>query len=259
MPSSFTSSVIGFIAATFLYVGILLGAAVYLSHQQEWIERYTSKKDNFMDIVLVARPAETPKSAPKAQKPESEPEVNKPKSKPVEKPSVKAAQPKPTQQANVRDLFSNIDTSKLDKAAQIPTPKPKTQSRLKPNDKPPATSEPAKPKASSLVAGMELESVSPEQSSTGIYDEYKGKITEMLEGYWNDTPDSVSGAQGTVVIFIDTFGNFSYSIESLSYNNAFNSKLRDFLERMKSIAFPPSPDNSGMEAKITFKDEMELQ
>jgi len=28
---------------------------------------------------------------------------------------------------------------------------------------------------------------------------------------------------------------------------------------MKSIAFPPSPDNSGMEAKITFKDEMELQ
>lgn len=259
VPSNFTSSLLGFFAAVLLYFGILASAALYLSSQQEWIERYTSKKDSFMDIVLVARPKETPKSSPKTQESKVEPKTTmqkpqpKPKDSASKSPTVEA-KPK----ANVRGLFKDIDTSKLEKPAEISTPKPKNQSRLKPNDSPSANTEPPKPKASSLVAGMELESVSQEQSATGVYDEYKGKITELLEGYWNETPDTVSGAEATVEVRIDSFGNFSYSIERLSYNNTFNAKLRDFLERMRSVVFPPSPEKQGMQIKTTFKDEMEL-
>lgn len=259
MPSTFTSSLVSFFAAALLYVSILAGAALYLSNQQEWIERYTSKKDSFMDIVLVARPKETPKSAPKAQKPNPKPKVTEQKPQPKPKESASKSPTVETKpKANVRGLFKDIDTTKLEKPAEISTPKPKNQSRLKPNDSPPANTEPPKPKASSLIAGMELESVAQEQSSTGIYDEYRGKISEMLQGYWNETPDTVSGAQASVEVMIDTFGNFSYSIESLSYNNTFNAKLRDFLERMRGITFPPSPENQGMQIKINFSDELEL-
>jgi protein TonB len=258
MPSTFTSSIVGFIAAIILYSGVLVGMALYLAGQQEWIERYTSKKDSFMDIVLVARPQEKPKSTPKVAQVKQPTQETKPEPKPKDS-TTKSAQQKPTQQTNVRDLFSSIDTSKLNKVADIPTPKPKEQSRLKPNDSQSATKELPQKKASSLVAGMEFETASQEQSSTGIYDEYRGRITELLQGHWNETPDTTAGAEGTVLITIDTFGNFSYSIERLSYNNTFNAKLRDFLERMKSINFPPSPENNGMRMNITFKDEMELQ
>lgn len=258
MPSTFTSSFIGFFAALTLYAGVITGVIFYLASQQEWIERYTSKKDNFMDIVLVARPKETPKSAPKAPKEQPKKEVVKTEPQEIKAPAVKPAQPKPAQQANVRDLFGKIDTSKLDKPADIPTPKPREQSRLKPEDSPSQPKQLQQNKASSLVAGMELESVAQEQSSTGIYDEYRGKINELLDGYWNETPGTVAGAEGTVEISIDTFGNFSYSIESLSYNNTFNAKLRDFLERMRGVSFPPSPESNGMKMKINFKDELEL-
>jgi len=258
MPSTFTSSIVSFFAAIVLYGGVLAGMALYLAGQQEWIERYTSKKDSFMDVVLVARPQEKPKATPKVAKPEQAPKESKPEPK-IEEPTTKAAQPKPTQQANVRDLFKDINTSKLDKVANIPTQKPKTQSRLKPNDSQSGPKEPPKKEASSLVSGLEFESAAQEQSSTGIYDEYKGKITDLLEAYWNETPETTAGAEGKVTITIDTFGNFSYTIERLSYNTAFNAKLRDFLQRMRGIKFPPSPENSGMHMDFIFKDDMELR
>ena len=218
MPSTFTSSIVSFFAAIVLYSAVVASIALYLAGQQEWIERYTSKKDSFMDVVLVARPQEKSKETPKVAKPKQAPKESKPETK-IEEPTTKAAQPKPVQQANVRDLFKDINTSKLDKVADIPTQKPKTQSRLKPNDSQSGPKEPPKKEASSLVSSLKFESATQEQGSTGIYDEYKGKITELLEAYWDETPETIPGVEGKVIVTIDAFGNFSYTIETVSYTH----------------------------------------
>jgi protein TonB len=252
MSSSTLSSLLSFIAALFLYIFILIGVAFYISDQQKISKRYTTKKDSFMDVTLVARPKKTPAPAPKVSQPKKESKKEALAS--AQKVSVKSSKPKKT---NVRSLFSNIDTSKLEKEAEIPVKESKKQSRLKSND---SQAQP-KPqsKASSLVAQLEFESAPKSSSAAGIYDEYRGKISELLEGYWNETPDTVSGAQAVVKVTIDSQGSFSYTIESLSYNNKFNAKLRDFLERMRYITFPASPEAEGITLNVTFKDELELQ
>ncbi len=48
-------------------------------------------------------------------------------------------------------------------------------------------------------------------------------------------------------------GNFSYKIETLSYNDAFNAKLRDFLEEMYDIEFPPFENGEIFNMKVVLK------
>jgi len=43
----------------------------------------------------------------------------------------------------------------------------------------------------------------------------------------------------------------------LSYNDAFNAKLRDFLEEMRDIEFPPFKNGEIFNMKVVFKDILE--
>ena len=91
----------------------------------------------------------------------------------------------------------------------------------------------------------------------GVYDEFRGKISDILDKNWQETIDTVSGNEAKVIISIDNLGNFSYKIETLSYNDAFNAKLRDFLEEMKDIKFPSFKKGNIFSMQVVFKDILE--
>ena len=78
-----------------------------------------------------------------------------------------------------------------------------------------------------------------------------------MDEHWQETIDTVSGNKAQVLINIDKLGNFSYKIEKLSYNDDFNAKLRDFLEEMKDVAFPPFTKGEVFSMKTVFKDILE--
>ena len=55
----------------------------------------------------------------------------------------------------------------------------------------------------------------------GIYDEFRGKVSDILDNNWQNTINTVSGNEAEVIVGIDKLGNFSYKIETLSYNDDF--------------------------------------
>ncbi|MBE0495557.1 MAG: TonB C-terminal domain-containing protein [Campylobacterales bacterium] len=243
------NSLLAFFASVALYFGILAGLVAYMASNQEWVQRFSSKKDNFLDVTLIERP----KQQQQAKQAQSTPRPPEPKTPPP--PALTQPKPTPPKETNVRDLFRGIDTAKLADPKPIPTPQPKTQSRAQQEK----TQTPTPPlnTASKLVGSLTFESAAMASSSTGVYNEYLGKITELLEGHWQQTIDTVSGAEASVHVTIDRQGVFSYSIVRLSYNNAFNAKLRDFLERMKSVSFPPYAEGDSTSLTVMFKDLME--
>ena len=241
-----------------LYLFLLFGIFFYLGHSQEIIQRFTSKKDDFLDVTLVQR-----KVAPVVVKEKQRIIKKEPEPQRIVKPAepkkeiVKQAAKKET--ADLQDLFKSIDTSKLAKeAAPISVAKPKVQSRLKPTTKAIVETVPQE-KAKNLTASLELETkpVSMLSQSQGVYDPYRGKISEILDAYWQETIDTVSGAEAKVTVTIDYQGSFSYTIVSMSYNDAFNAKLRDFLETMRDKDFPPYMGGEFLSMTIKFKDVLE--
>lgn len=242
-----------FFASLMLYVSLVGGLALYLASTQEWVQRFSTQKDSFLDVTLVERPKQQQQSTrPQQPSPQPNPPASTPP-KPTPGPSQAKPSPAPTQN-NVRDLFRGIDTAKLAEPKPIPTPPAKTQSRAQPTQ---AQQSAPSNAASKLVGSLALEEASSPSSARGAYDPFLGAITELLEGYWQQTIDTVSGAEATVRVTIDRQGRFSYSIVRVSYNNAFNAKLRDFLERMRSVSFPPYTEGEAVSLNVNFKDIME--
>jgi len=89
----------------------------------------------------------------------------------------------------------------------------------------------------------------------GEYNEYMGEVTEILDSEWQQTLNTVSGSYADILVRIDNKGVFSFKIDKLSYNDSFNSKLKDFLLNMSSKSFPPFPHGEYIEFLVTFRDE----
>ncbi len=216
-----------------LYLLAICGVFYYLSYSKDSIKRYSSKKDNFLDVYMVSKPKEKPKVFQQPKK-----EEKKEEKKPEEKPKVKTAVRENT---NVKDLFGKIKTKDINTSKPIPTNKrPKAkQSRKK------SAKKNAKPniKASKLIKSLSLDNSPSLSSSKGEYNEFYGRVQKTLEGLWQQTIETESGIEAYVKINIDKYGNFSYSVVSFSYNNDFNKKLRDFLEQMRGVKFPRNKQN----------------
>ncbi len=110
--------------------------------------------------------------------------------------------------------------------------------------------------ASSIVKSLSLEDADQTKSQkSGEYNKYIGKISDMLDSKWQETPGTLPGNSAKVTVSIDKFGNFSYKIDELSYNNEFNAKLESFLESLKDETFPPCKLGDHITIKVNFKDE----
>ena len=187
-----------------------------------------------------------PKDEPRPEpKPEQKPEILKPSEEPKEevKPEPKP-EPKPVEkpkEPNIKDLFSDIDSTKLKKDDGIKKVENKVQSRKKSE----ASSSKAAKEASDIIKSLKIDQnpTAPKSQMTGTYDPLMGAITKQIQRRWQSyKADSANLAK--VKVMIDQSGNFSYEILELSYNEEFNAKVKECLEKLTMEKFPFNPDKS---------------
>jgi protein TonB len=199
----------------------------------DFLQRFTAK-ENFLDIILVEKKEVT------GDDKTSSATVTKKDSLPASA---------ITQTQGIKDLFANIDEKTLAKIGAKAT----TPSRLDGKENQPNN-------ASKLLDKLNFKkqsTLSVTSASSGIYDPFIGKIQDILSEKWAETLYTVTGANAQVEIIIDNSGDFSYYIVSLSYNNDFNEKLKNFLEEMKGEIFPPYEGAGFFKFNTIFKDEVE--
>lgn len=233
----------------FIYSVLLSSIFFYLSKDNTKAVKYTANKDNFLDIAIVERDlSDKPKSPPKDTKKQEAKKIEK-HQEDIKEQAVKTSK----KRANLQELFKGVKAKKAQVKPIAQNKEAAVQSRKKSSKK-------STKSATALVKNLQLdiEQTSSKSQSTGVYDEYLGKINDILLNYWQETIETVSGLKGIAEINIDKNGNFSYNITRLSHNQDFNQKFRDFLVKMQSVSFPTSPTNKSFSAKVTFKDSLEL-
>ncbi len=251
MPSSLTSTVVGWTISLVLYFIILMVGAYALQSNQTKIIKYTAHKKTLLNVTLVERKKHQVEKKRKKKVVKKKTTVQKPKSAPKKRVvRVKKVESKP----NFKKLFGKIDLKELPEQTQ--KREQKTRKRVVKKDvEEVLKDEKAKKITKSLEFDQQKSIISTQRD--GIYDEFKGKISDILDSHWQETIDTVSGNVAKVIISVDKFGSFSYKIETLSYNDTFNAKLRNFLEEMSEEKFPAYKDGEIFRMKVDFKDILE--
>lgn len=252
MPSTSVSTVVGWTLAILLYVSLLSAGVYQLQHNSQRAQKFTAQKKNLLNVTLVER-KETKEKVPKKRKVVKEKKsVDKPK--PVSKPKNTRAKTEETKSVKP-DLKKLFDTAKLEKLPEDkPAKKQKTRKKIVTKDvQEVLKKDDAKKLAESLDFDQQEQLIISQRD--GVYDEFRGEVSDILDSYWQQTIDTVAGNSAWVLISIDKFGNFSYKIETLSYNDAFNAKLRDFLSMMEEVDFPPFEGGDKFLMKTEFKDD----
>jgi len=263
-----------FFVAFCIYIIIVLALFIKLTFFSESPKKYTDDKDAIMDVVMVDREVDQTIKAPKQAKEvvkETKPEpkkeseedkqetTNKPvvpdeplptpslptppkeEPKPEPKPTPKPVEKPKPKEPNIKDLFSDIDSTKLKKDDGIKKAENKVQSRKKSE----ASSSKAAKEASDIIKSLKIDQnpTAPKSQMTGTYDPLMGAITKQIQRRWQSyKADSANLAK--VKVMIDQSGNFSYEILELSYNEEFNAKVRECLEKLTTEKFPFNPDKS---------------
>jgi len=239
VPSSLTSSMAGWTLSFIIYFLIVaVGSYMLQSHNTKAI-KYTASKKTPLVVTLVKREEKKEKTVKKSTT------IKKSEPSPREKiVKVEKSEPKP----DFKKLFGKIDLDKLpeerqEKSRKQPTPK-----------KPKETIEEQKAKRAVDELELKQQENFVVTQNDGVHDEFIGEIQDILYSKWEQTIGKSPGTKAVVVIGVDRAGNFSYKIERLSYNNAFNARLRNFLENMKFEKFPPAKTKEIFYFKTTIGD-----
>jgi protein TonB len=251
VPSSSTSTIVGWTLSFIIYFIIVAGGIYMLQSHNTKTIKYTASKKNLLNVTLVERKEKKVVKKKKQKIVKKKTTVNRPKTAPKKKTvRVKKSEIKP----DFKKLFGKIDLDKLPK--QSPKREKKVRKKVVQKKFDEVTKEDLAKKA---VDSLEIEKqqMLNEISQDAIYDKFKGEVTDILYVHWQETTHMFEGNIAVVSVKIDKLGNFSYKIETLSYNDAFNAKLRDFLEEMRDIEFPPYEGGKIFNMQTTFKDELE--
>ncbi len=242
--------ILGGFVAFFLYFSILAFIVYRFYEQKLHPKNYSYHKKDFLEITIVEKKKE-PLSALKKEdvKKREKREVKK------EKKETKKESRDKKESVNLKSLFSTVKTEDYKKIAEEKRVSHKAKaSRLKKQIS--KENSKKKKKILKLIKNLKLSNkISGKISKKGEYNEYIGKIQEIIDLKWQQTPQTLPGNKAIALIKIDKYGRFSYKIEKLSYNNAFNVKLKEFLESLKYTKFPPYKKGRYIEIRIEFKDE----
>ncbi len=248
-----TYFLLGGVVSFSLYFAIL--AVIFFKFYEEKIhpKNYSYHKKDFLEITIVERKKEPPKTVLKKEV--SKKEQPKKETKKKEPPKEKKESRDKRERVSLKSLFSTVRTEDYKKVAEEKRVSHKTKaSRLKKQISKENSNK--KKKILKLIENLKLSNkTSGKFSKKGEYNEYIGKIQEIIDLKWQQTPQTLPGNKAEVLIKIDKYGRFSYKIEKLSYNNAFNAKLKEFLESLRYTKFPPYKKGKYIEIKIEFKDE----
>ncbi len=251
MPSSSTSTIVGWTISFLIYILIVLSGTYMLESHNTKNIKYTASKKNLLNVTLVERTEKKIRKKKKQKIVKKKRTVNRPKLVSKQKTvRSKKVETKP----DFKKLFGNIDLKKL------PQESPRREKKIRKKVVQKEIEEVIKDdKAKKITKSLEFEQQENLiiTQKDGIYDEFRGKISDILDSNWQETIDTVSGNIAEVIVSVDKFGNFSYKIETLSYNDAFNAKLRDFLEEMRDKEFPPFNNGEIFNMKVAFKDILE--
>lgn len=230
-----------------------------LAKQKHSIQSYTSKQDVSLHVSLVERKKN---DSDKLKEERKKSQTDQPKEiKPVAKPSEEEKKASSAKEApksvSLQGLFNKIDTSKLPQDVKEQKKDQTQKTRLKPNQETPTqkVQDAGSKIANSLNFSEQKHLIDTKRD--GVYDPFIGKIQEILEENWQKTVDTESGNVAKVIVKVNDKGNFSYKIVSLSYNNDFNNKLKEFLKEMERTNFPPFEKGPLFEMQVEFKDILE--
>ncbi len=255
MPSSSTSTIVGWTISFLIYILIVLSGTYMLESHNTKNIKYTASKKNLLNVTLVERTEKKIRKKKKQKIVKKKRTVSKIKIKKKIKSIRGTIKDKNiTKKTNFKKLFGNIDLKKL------PQESPRREKKIRKKVVQKEIEEVIKDdKAKKITKSLEFEQQENLiiTQKDGIYDEFRGKISDILDSNWQETIDTVSGNIAEVIVSVDKFGNFSYKIETLSYNDAFNAKLRDFLEEMRDKEFPPFNNGEIFNMKVAFKDILE--
>ncbi|MBK1963828.1 TonB C-terminal domain-containing protein [Campylobacter novaezeelandiae] len=233
-----------FLLALIVYFLVILIVFFRITAFKDPSIKYTDLEDSFIDIELT-------QSSNKIANSDINKEVDI--AKLFEKTTNKFVQTENIDQkeTNFNDLFGNVKDIQDEKTTKV-------QSSAKPN----IQNNSSDKNASQLVKNLENTLLTQNSNTdsiqiqrTGIYDEFLGKITRIIEERWK-----LNKSQGNlsvrVKIFIDSNGKFGYTSVEKSNDIAFDKKVMDFLENLqgKFIAYPPK--NQSINIIMNLSDEL---
>jgi protein TonB len=248
VPSSSTSTIVGWTLSFIIYILILISGVYILQSHNNKLVKYTASKKNLLTVTLVEKKEKRVQKKKKVKVVKKKKTISKPKTAPKKK-TVRAKKTTTKSKPDFKKLFGKIDLDKL------PKEKAKREKKIRKKIVQKEIEEVVKEeKAKKITKTLEFEkqeSLIVSQNS-GVYDKFIGKVRDLLNLKWDETVGEFPGVKATVIIGIDKFGNFSYKIDRLSYNDAFNARLRNFLENMRLEKFPPSIEKD----KFVFKTDI---
>ena len=249
MKGNSTYFFIGGFLSLVIYISLLFFIFSYLGQIDVKSKQYSSSKNNFIEVSI--SDIKAPKKHKVARKKKSVEKKKRNRKRKVKK-SIKLT----SVSNSLKSLFKNINTSKYMKKYKEKNLTKKTVQNENSRIPQKSNNLEIENRASKIIKSLSLENVnSSKTKNTGEYNKYLGKISDILDKKWQDTPGTIAGNSATVTVRIDKFGNFSYKIDSLSYNNEFNAKLQNFLESLKDEKFPPYKKGNYIEIRVNFKDE----
>jgi protein TonB len=93
----------------------------------------------------------------------------------------------------------------------------------------------------------------------GDYDDkFWSKVSSIIMTKWNQTVGTKDGLKATVIIKIDYKGRLFYRNLKFSFNNLFDTKLKQFLDSLSKEKFPPYKKGRYIEAEFVFADKEEI-
>jgi len=249
-----------FIAGFFsisIYLALIFFVFSLLGEFETKAKQYTSQKNNFIVVSISEKNSIVKKkSVKKRSLKKSTKKKSIKKKKVTKKPKVRKSIKRTVKKESLKSLFSGINTNKYKKIEDKNVTKRVKENQNSRFIQKKSAAENEQKSATKIVKSLSFQNISSSNNKkTGEYNKYIGKISDILDEKWQNTPGTIAGNQATVTVKIDKFGNFSYKIDSLSYNNEFNAKLQNFLESIKDEKFPPYKDGDFIELKVNFKDE----
>ncbi len=202
-----------FLTAVVLYVALLFGV-LYKLVNVETITKFSASSNAFIDIVMAENaPSEASEMSGGADAGVGASEA-----------SADAVAGETGEEAvNFDELFGGVNLDKLKKDAEAKGEVGQVKSvalNVSQND---------------IIAKNEFTGLNTQ--TDGSYDAFMGRVTQIVQRRWVRYKAN-GNERAKISILIDKNGKFEYRIVEKSYNNAFNAKVRDFLQQLKGVTFP---------------------
>jgi len=236
---------LAFVFSLLLYGALILWLLLFL-HQNR--PKKIQIKADAIDVMIETKKEakkQPPKPVAKPAKPKPKPQAKKPKKEGSRSPKTVRSKEK-----SIKDLFASVKAPRTTTKKTTTRRPANTPSRKKGEQK----------SAKKLVENLKLQDFTLQDSRKalksveGDVDPYLEKVYKIL--YENWIPSKLSaGAWAQVRMTIDVDGSISYEVLQWSQNEHFNEDLRNYLEYISTLTFPPPSDGPRtMTVKIEAKE-----